>query len=191
MNNSNQHNGFGKNKMGAQLIAGAALGFDGIAPRSFWKWECFDKDGVLKWVDEAPNLITNEGRFEILDKYFKLAALPAAWYVGIIEDTGFSAIANADTLASHAGWTECTAYSGNRKTWTPGSITGTTTASVDNSGAVASFAINATKTIKGGFICTVNTGTSGKLYAAALFSGGDRAVVNGDTLNVTVTITQT
>jgi hypothetical protein len=42
--------------------------------------------------------------------------------------------------------------------------------------------------VTGGFLCTVATGTSGVLYGAAEFSVS-RAVINGDTLNVTVTLT--
>ena len=41
--------------------------------------------------------------------------------------------------------------------------------------------------IAGAFIASANTGTSGVLYSAGDFSAS-RAVANGDTLNVTVTV---
>ncbi len=90
-----------------------------------------------------------------------------------------------DTLASHGGWAEITDYTGDRKALTLGSVSGQ---SVNNSGSPASFAIDDTATVAGGFICTVDTGTSGVLYGAADF-GSPRAVENGDTLNVTCTLT--
>ena len=63
-------------------------------------------------------------------------------------------------------------------------------ASVDNAAAKASFDINGSTTIFGAFVTTNSTkgGTSGTLYGAADFAAS-RAVISGDTLNVTVTLT--
>jgi hypothetical protein len=174
----------------AGIARSVEAGFALMAPAFHYDVQCFDENGDLKWEDGFDNLVTNAGRDDLVNKYFKGSSYTAAWYVGIIEDTSFSAYANADTLASHAGWTECTAYSGSRKAATFGSSSGTTTVSLDNSGSPAAFAINATKTVKGCFLCTASSGTSGVLYSAGGFTGGDRSVVNGDTLNVTVTLTQ-
>jgi hypothetical protein len=55
----------------------------------------------------------------------------------------------------------------------------------------AVFSINATTTVGGAFLISNNTkgGTTGVLFSAADFAApGDRAVVNGDTLNVTITL---
>jgi hypothetical protein len=62
---------------------------------------------------------------------------------------------------------------------------------VDNSASKAQFSINATATIGGAFIVTNSTkgGTTGILYGGGAFTEGNRSVVNGDTLNVTVTLT--
>jgi hypothetical protein len=92
-------------------------------------------------------------------------------------------IVAGDTLASHSGWTESTPYSGNRPTIT----FGTTSSTWSNTATAVSFTINATATVAGAFITTVNTGTSGVLYCASDFSGS-RSVVSGDTLNVTATV---
>jgi hypothetical protein len=59
--------------------------------------------------------------------------------------------------------------------------------------AALSFAITATDTISGAFlvfgsgaVSTVSS-TAGTLYSAGTFSGGNRSVLNGDTLNVSYT----
>lgn len=184
----NAHLGFAA---AAALMAGAAMAEEVKAPRIHYRVECLDKDGEVKWVEEIDNLVTNVGRADVINRYFKLSALPSAWSIGLIDNASFSAVANGDTLASHAGWLEATGYSGNRKAMTLGSVTGTTTASADNSGSVAAFAINAGATINGCFVADAATGSSGILYSAATFAAGARLVASGDTLNVTTTLTTT
>ena len=149
--------------------------------------ECFDKNGDLKWKEECHNIVANVGLDDILDKYYKGSTYTAAHYVGLTDGT--PTVAAGDTMASHAGWTEITAYSeGTREVLTMGTVSGQ---SVDNSASKASFSINGTATVGGAFVTTDNTkgGTSGTLVGVAAFSGGDRAVSSGDTLNVTVTAT--
>ena len=149
--------------------------------KTVYRFECVDKHGNVKWVEEVPNLIVNAG----LDYIHNVALLSAtqitAWYVGLTDGT--PTIAAGDTLASHGGWVEVTAYSGNRKAWT-GSDTGVGTG--DNSASKASFAINADGTVIGGaFLASASSGTSGTLYGVAALAA-DRTADNGDTVNVTV-----
>lgn len=149
--------------------------------------ECLDSNGNLKWTDEFDNLVTNVGLNDNLDKYLKGSAYTAAFYVGLTDGTPTTAA--ADTMASHAGWAEVTAYSESvRQTLTLGTVA---SQSVDNSASKASFSINGTATVGGAFIVTDNTksGTTGVLYGVGAFTGGDKSVSNGDTLNVTVTCT--
>ncbi len=117
-----------------------------------------------------------------------------------IDSTGFTAYSSggnwwedpvvaADTMASHAGWTENQNYSeANRPTITLGTVA---SQSVDNSASKAVFTINASGTIGGVFVTTDNTkgGTTGTLYGGGVFTGGSKAVANSDTLNVTHTFT--
>lgn len=187
-----EHVGKGGAEFGADLEMGAALR-EGAIHRNTYVFECFDKDGNLKWREEVKNLVTTEGLNDTLDKYFKGSAYTAAWYVGLVDNTGFTAYAAGDTAAQinlGNGWNESSAYSeANRQTLTLGTPSG---GSVNNSASKASFSINATVTIRGGFIISNNTkgGTTGVLYAEADF-GAARSAVNGDTLNVTATLTQT
>lgn len=133
-----------------------------------------------QWVEVFDNLVTNVGRNDVLDKYFKGSSYTAAWYMGL---KGTGSAAAGDTLASHAGWSEVTPYSGNRK-----AITWGTTSSQSNTASAVSFAITGTATVAGAFISSVDTGTSGILYSAGDFAAS-RSVANGDTLNVTPTVT--
>lgn len=156
--------------------------------RNTYRFECFDALGNLKWVEEVPNQVMTAGINDLLTNYFKGSAYTAAFFVGLVDNTSFSAYAAADTMASHAGWLESAAYSNATR---PSLTLGTPSAgSVDNSAAKAVFNINASATILGAFVATNSTksGTTGVLYGAASFTGGSRAVQSGDTLNVTVTL---
>jgi len=106
----------------------------------------------------------------------------SVWMVGL---KGAGTIAAADTMASHAGWAEITAYS---QTARPNLVLGTVASgSVDNSGSVAVFSINGTATVAGAFLCNLsNKLATGLLYGAGDF-GTARDVLSGDTLNVTAT----
>ena len=133
----------------------------------------------VKWSENVPNVVTNTGRNDVLDKYFKGSAYTAAWYLGL---KGTGSAAAGDTLASHAGWSEVTPYSGSRK-----AITWGTTSSQSNTATAVSFSITGSATVAGGFITTASSGTSGTLYSASDFASS-RTVANGDTLNVTPTV---
>ena len=151
-----------------------------------YNFECRDADGNVKWTESFTNLVTTAGKNDILTNQFKGSSYTAAWYLGLIDNAGFSAIAAGDTASSHAGWTESTAYSNaNRPTLSFG------TASAGSLAATAAtFNINATATINGAFSITNSTkgGTTGVLYSAGSF-GATRSVANLDTLNVTLTVT--
>lgn len=145
--------------------------------------ECFDADGNLKWSDQIKNLVVTVGKNDLLDKYFAGSAYTATWYLGLINSGG--TYAAGDTMASHAGWTENTGYSAATRpapSWSAASAGSKAT-------TATAFSINATGTIGGAFMTSNNTkaGTTGILYSAGNFTGGNRSVASGDTLNVTYT----
>ena len=155
-----------------------------------YKIECHDAQGNLKWEETTHNLVVNQGLQDMNNKYFKGSSYTAAWYLGLITGPGSgTTIAAADTLASHAGWTEFTNYSGNRKAVTFGTPTTADPSVVDNSASPSSFSITSSGgVVAGAFLCSVASGTSGTLFSASDFqSPGDRTVVSGDTLTVTYT----
>lgn len=117
---------------------------------------------------------------------FALDAL-GTFYVGLIEDTSFAGISGSDTSASHAGWTECTAYDeATRPAWGDGAAS----AQAITNGTAVEFTMNATKTVKGLFLISNATkgGATGTLLAASLFDEGDRAMTSGQKLKLTITI---
>jgi hypothetical protein len=154
----------------------------GIKIGQYYKVECFDVNGNLKWKDGFENLVVTVGRNHYLDATLKTGVTSPLWYVGLKNAT--AAVA-ADTMSSKV-WTELVPYSNATR---PQYITGTIgSGSVNNSGSTATFNINATATIGGAFLVNNNTksGTTGILLGAGEFTT-PRSVLSGDTLNVTVT----
>ena len=151
-----------------------------------WNVQCYDKDGKLKWVEkDLKNLIVTAGLNELLNSAVAGQTQHTAWYVGL-KDTG--TVAAGDIMTSHAGWTERTEYSGTRKGYTCGTVSG---GSVDNSASKASFAINNTVNLYGAFLCSATSGATGVILLAAVNFTAPRAVVSGDTVNVQYTLTVT
>ena len=151
-------------------------------------FECYDKDGKLKWTAESKNLVVNVGL-----QYMAGTALDGAtaritsWYIGLYGAGASNTPAASDTLASHAGWTEINPYTGNRPAATFAAATTANPSVVTNSASKASYSITTTATVGGAFLASAASGTSGTLFSASDFTGGDRSVVNGDTLQVTYT----
>jgi hypothetical protein len=167
---------------------------EGAAGGGTFIFEAYDKDGNLKWRDEAKNLTTNVGRQDMNTQYFKGAAYSAGWFIGLVNNSPAPSYDVTDTMASHAGWDETTAYdTSNRATATFGTATDANPSVISNSvasgGTVASFVIDDTVTIDGAFLTDAQAkspGNTGILFSVAAFEvPGDRSVVAGDTLNVT------
>jgi hypothetical protein len=176
---------------GADISAGRSLHSDAIATGTYTVL-CHDKDGNLKWEAEVPNLVVNVGRQDMNAKYFTGSAYTAVWYLGLYGAGASNNPAAGDTMASHAGWTEVTAYSqATRPVCTFGVPTTANPSVATNSASPAAFSINASTVVGGAFLTNNNVkgGTTGILFSAADFSSpGDRTVVSGDTLTVTYTL---
>ena len=153
--------------------------------------ECRDKDGNVKWIEKSKNLVVNVGLAYMNEQFFKGSGYSAAWYVGIYGPASTNDPSSADTMASHAGWTEVTAYTNaTRPAATFGAATTADPSLIANSAAVAQFNINDSANVGGAFLTTGDLpgGTSGVLFSASDFAApGDRVVQNGDVLSVTYT----
>ena len=159
---------------------------DTLQCHGHYQGEVYDKDGNLKGTFEGDNLVTTEGKNYLEEAGLRAQTVVAQWYMGLVDITSYSTIAAADVLASHAGWNEFTGYSGSRPTWTPIAASNGVSA---NSTSV-NFTITAsTGTVKGGFIASVASGTSGKLFSVGLWTTGDVPVIVGDVLKITYTLT--
>tara|TARA_R110000868_G_scaffold162915_2_gene394940 strand:+ start:774 stop:1352 length:579 start_codon:yes stop_codon:yes gene_type:complete len=155
-----------------------------------YKVQCVGADGHVKWEEKMHNLVVNQGLQNMVATYLDAATQTTTWYLGLITGPGSgTTIAAGDTLASHAGWTEFTNYTGTRKTAVFGTATTADPSVIDNTASPASFGITgAGGNVAGAFLASVTSGTSGILFSASDFqSPGDRVVVTGDTLNVSYT----
>lgn len=158
-------------------------------------WEGVPHESKLLHVDDFPNLVVTVGKNLMLDTTFAGSAYTTVGpFMGLVSSTSFSAYAAADTMASHAGWLEA----GNANTPTYTAPRKTVAFSAASAGAKATsaalnFAMTGTGTVKGCFIVTgtgaVSTidNTSGTLWSAGNFTGGDQPVVSGNTLAVSYT----
>ena len=153
---------------------------DSFNPCGVFKVVCHASDGSIRWEEESPNLVVNEGKNDLLNKYF-CGVATAALFLGL---KGAGAIAATNTMLSHPAWSELVNYSnGTRPTYT---VVAPTTQAVINSASPAVFNISSSATIAGCFLSTdsAKNGTGGVLFSAVDFAA-TRSVLSGDTLTVT------
>lgn len=166
-----------------QVLRKSDLRLQGIVEGYAWIL-CRDPEGNIKWEGESKNLITTEGLNYIITNGLVTPAL----HLGLVNDT--PTYAAGDTMSSHAGWTEFTAYDeANRQAWTEA---GASAGVITNSASAAVFTVSTdSSVIAGSFLTTDNTksGTTGSLIGEVNFGTGDKSADDNDTLTVTYQIT--
>jgi hypothetical protein len=163
-------------------VSRKSLKNEGMRLAGVYKIVCRDSDGALKWKDSAPNLVVNTGLDYALDSSIG-GGTQLSFFLGLTDGT--PTVAAGDTSASHVGWVEIEDYDeATRIAFTPAAVSGQ---SVDNAGNEAVFTMNAAVTVGGAFLISVSTkgGSTGTLFSAAAFAGGDKVLGIGDTITVT------
>jgi hypothetical protein len=176
-------------EMASASLVAATGAQESSAINGYYTVECLDAQGNVKWSETIKNLVTTVGKNFMLDTTFQVSGYTSAWYLGLVDGATSPTYNVANTMSSHVGWTEFTAYSNGTRpapTWNAA-------ASGSKSTTATSFNINGSGTVAGAFMTTDSTisGTTGTLYSAGNFTGGSRTVASGDTLNVTYTATLT
>lgn len=158
---------------------------------SVWTIEHWRQGRLLRTLVEK-NICPDQFINHVLDSALAGGTQIDPWYMFIYENN--ASLVSGMTYSSHAAYTECTAYSGNRPVWDQAGVAAKV---ITNSASKASFTMTGTKTIYGCGL--VGGGTSadtkgdvaggGTLGPVAAFTGGSVAVVDTDILKVYMQIT--
>ena len=193
---------FGDNaqiSMQSNVIGSETVGIEGA-----YHVVCRDAEGNVKWEDQFPNLVNAVGKQLMLDTLLSGSAYTTVGpYLGLISGAS-PTFAAADTMASHAGWTEFINYTvggsavRGTATFTSATSTGTTPTNVTTKAAAAiTYTITgAGGTVGGCFLVTgsgassTQSNTSGTLYSAGAFATA-KVTTAGDTVSVTYSTTAT
>lgn len=156
-----------------------------LHPEGFFHLEVIRNGQVVHNFD-FPNGSTTQGRNYLLDAGFRNSGTTANWYIGLIDADGFSALAAADTAASHGGWDEFTAYDETtRQAWNKSAASsGTMNASAASAFTIG--AVGASTFLQGAFITSASakSATTGVLWATGEFPA-EIPVQEGDIINIT------
>jgi len=180
------------------------IGAETVGVAGSYHVECRDAEGNLKWEESFPNLVNSVGKELMLDTLLTGVSYSVVGpFLGLIGGST-PTFAAADTMVSHAGWTEFINYtvggSAIRGTAVFGvaSSSGLTPANVTTSTATAiTYTITgAGGTVSGCFLVTgsgassTQNNTSGVLYSAGAFATA-KITTAGDTVSVTYSTTAT
>ena len=145
---------------------------------------------VQEFVDEAPNVVTNQGLNHLLGVGFNNQTQVHPWYLGL-KLTGVATYTDTYSimLSGGADWDEFEEYSGHRKEFWEGAASGQ---QISNTGSVGTFDITSAGVVYGALLTSVESKTENPA-TAVLFSAADiasfRTVDSGDQINITYTIT--
>lgn len=161
-----------------------------------YTFKCFEYEGgPLLWEDKIDNVVCTIGKNLMLQTALTGSAYTVTGpYMGLISSVSYTAVAAADTMASHTGWTE--AGSTNAPTFAArvAPAFGTASAGALATSSATSFTMTGAGTLVGAFITygpgavTTLMSTAGTLLSAGAFTGGNQPVNSGNVVQVTYSI---
>jgi hypothetical protein len=179
----------------ASLASTAGMG-EMAQAEGVYTLRCFDKEGgSLLWEQTIDNVVCTVGKNLMLQSSLTGSSYTVVGpYMGLISSVSFTAVAAADTMATHTGWNEA------GSTYAPtfaariAPAFGTATAGAIGTSTPVSFTMTGAGTIQGAFI-TYGTGavttlmdTNGVLLSAGVFTGGAQPVNSGNVVQVTYSL---
>lgn len=184
-----------KLKVGVEVfgsVESARAAIAGLSVKTVWDFECFRKDGSLKWAElQRPNIITTQGLNSLLDVYFRNQTQIAAWYIAPVETDTTAALAMTYAVPVFTEWDGYSEAA--RQAFTGAAASGGV---MTNTAAKATFTASENKTLYGAALfgggtdptVMANTAGGGILFCYSKFSGS-KDVESGDTFKVTLTVT--
>jgi hypothetical protein len=195
-----EQNGFGDSAIAT--LNTNAISAEGMGIAGYYHVLGYDENGDLKWEEKFPNLVNAIGKQLMLDTLLRGSAYTVVGpYLGLLNSGG--TFAAADTMTSHAGWTEYTNYTvgtaiRGTAVFAASTSSGTTPTNVTTCAAASiTYTITGAGGTIGGCFLVTGTGavstqgsTAGTLYSAGNFTVA-KAVTAGDTVAVTYSTTAT
>ncbi len=161
---------------------------------TFWDFECFDKDGRLKWQQlNRPNIITTQGLNYLWDIGLGAGTQITAWFVNAVETNTTAAITMTYAVPVFTEWDGFTQAA--RIAFVPAASAGGV---ITNSASKAVFTSAEAKTLYGGALfgggtdadTWKDTAGGGTLFCYSKFAASED-VENGDTFKITCSGTLT
>ena len=180
------------------------VGAESVGMEGHYHVVCYDADGNLKWEEKFPNLVNAVGKELMLDTLLSGSSYTTVGpFLGLISGSS-PTFAAADTMTSHAGWTEFTNYTvggspvRGTASFSAATSSGTTPTNVTTktASAITYTITGAGGTVGGCFLVTgsgassTQSNTSGTLYSAGAFATA-KITTSGDTVSVTYSTTAT
>lgn len=150
-----------------------------------WHYKVTNPDGSVAQEGSFPNMWPTAALNDILQVYFNASSQRTLWYMGLIDNAGFSALAASDVITSHGGWVENSNYGAATRPVV--SFSGASGGQIATSSPIA-FAITSSVVIRGAFLVSDNTkgGSSGILGPTGLL-GSLETLSSGQALSLTYT----
>ena len=193
--------GFGDNAVAIWDTNAADNETVGIA--GYYNVTCNDAQGNLKWEESFPNLVNAIGKQLLLDTLLKGSSYTVVGpFLGLINSS--PTFLAADTMTSHAGWTEFTNYtvggsavrgtavfaSATSSGLSPANITSSAAASITYTITGAGGTVAGCFLVTGSGAVSTQSSTAGTLYSAGAFAVPKITTI-GDTVSVLYTTTAT